>query len=233
MINTRLPLSKQRFTLGHELGHHFFEHGNQTDRDVDLFAGSVAGSGLSNEEKVAEAFAAWVLMPRRRVAAATELLRCGNGFTPELVYRLSLLLGASYLATATHLSNVAQLPWRSVEALKKVPPKRIKAALLGETPINPGRRDVHVVDPAHLPRHDVQAGDVLTLASGVAAVFDPDLLRPPDSVVGDHPSYLTVQSSDPVNPIRPTTTTQMHTSVGVAEICIHHPLQGVSERWFE
>lgn len=104
LINNGLPFAAQRQTAGHELGHHFLRHGSRVDADL---APSPARPALwTQEEKAAEAFAAWFLMPRKAVVAALARLGLDRPLEPLDVYRLSLLLGTPYLTTVRHLPSL-------------------------------------------------------------------------------------------------------------------------------
>lgn len=232
LINTRLPWSKQRYTLGHELGHHCFRHGSQADLDTDWLAAGAGGPSSTDYEKLAEAFAAWVVMPRAHVESALRRLGLGSRLGPVGIYRLSLLLGASYRATCVHLSTLGRLQWSAVEALLKVQPKTIKRELLNGRPVSIGAADVHVVAPALIARHDVRSGDVLVLGPSRVEGDLPDLIRPVNDSTDAEQSYLVVQPHDIVNPVRPCTQQRIETSEGPIEVVVHHELSGISELWF-
>ena len=93
LIHSGHPRTRQRYTAGHELGHHMFGHALERDMDLE---GELRRNmeGFPDHEKEAEAFGAWFLMPRR-------LMRCGPRRTehrhgsrsPFDVYSLSLWLG--------------------------------------------------------------------------------------------------------------------------------------------
>src|SRR5260370_25986165 len=91
LINNGLPFAAQRQTAGHELGHHCLRHGTRLDADLD--ASHTRPAVWTKEEKTAEAFAAWFLMPRKAVMAALTRLGLERPLEPLDVYRLSLLLG--------------------------------------------------------------------------------------------------------------------------------------------
>lgn len=58
-VNSTKPISHQRFTLAHELGHYAMSHGDKHDNKVTLFR-----NGQSDPDEVeANAFAAELLMP--------------------------------------------------------------------------------------------------------------------------------------------------------------------------
>ena len=233
MVNTRLPWSKQRYTLAHELGHHHFEHGSQADVDTDWLASGAGGPSSTDFEKLAEAFAAWLLMPRKHVDSAMSRLGNGGLLTPVDVYRLSLLLGASYRATCVHLSTLGRIRWPEVEGLLKVQPKFIKKELIGKRSVAVGAGDVHIVRPALNRRHDVRSGDVLVFDCGTPAGELPDLIAPAPGSRSDGRSCLVVRPGDVVNPVRPFSRLSVVTTDGPIDIVVHHELNGVSEVWFQ
>jgi Zn-dependent peptidase ImmA (M78 family) len=232
MVNTRLPWAKQRYTLAHEVGHHYFQHGSQADVDTDWLVAGAGGSSTSDFEKLAEAFAAWLLMPRRHVDAAIGRLGHHGHFSPSDVYRLSLLLGASYRATCVHLSTLGRLKWTAVDGLLKVQPKATKKELIGTRPVAVSTGDVHIVRPALNRRHDVRSGDVLLFDCGAPLGEFPDLvLSSPGRQHGDR-SCLVVLPSEVANPVRPSTRLTLDTTEGPIAVVVHHELSGVSEAWF-
>ena len=83
LINNGLPYAAQRQTAGHELGHHWWKHGTREDGNLDP-PGDRRPS-WPPEEKLAESFAAWFLMPRKAAMAALDRLGikgCGHRRTP-------------------------------------------------------------------------------------------------------------------------------------------------------
>jgi Zn-dependent peptidase ImmA (M78 family) len=170
VVNASHPLRLQRYTLAHELGHHLLGHASVAD-DAFSFGGDIVGSGRvvrsRDDEMVAEAFAAWYLMPRKQVLAAIG--RIGPNITaPFELYQLSLRLGASYEATARHLPNLrlaerSQLrDWLGSRPRRELLQQRARVAV---APMSNQRHDVWLLGP----RDDGQQiltrpGDRLVLA---------------------------------------------------------------------
>lgn len=124
LINNGLPHVAQRQTAGHELGHHFMGHGTRMDSDLDP-----PGDRRPSwpwEEKVAESFGAWFLMPRKGVVAALSRLGIQRPQAAKDVYELSLLLGTPYRATVRHLPNIRLASQTEAATWIKVPPNVIK-----------------------------------------------------------------------------------------------------------
>jgi Zn-dependent peptidase ImmA (M78 family) len=108
VLNSDHPLALQRYSGAHELGHHHFGH----EPDIDLDAELVARPDrelLSDEEKLAEAFASWFLAPPELVDLVLEQLSIERPRSPHDVYQLALRLGTSYMATCYHLSSMGLL----------------------------------------------------------------------------------------------------------------------------
>ena len=168
IINSGLPHAAQRQTAGHELGHHWWKHG--TREDLDLDPPGDRRPSWPPEEKLAESFAAWFLMPRKAAVAAFDRLGINELRSPADVYLLSLLLGTPYRATVRHLPNIRLISGARAAEWIKVPPNVIKDRLdqANDTPAS-RKPDVWVLGP----RFDgvqltVHPGDriVITSANG-------------------------------------------------------------------
>lgn len=136
IITTQRPLSVQRFTGAHELGHFFMGHDPSIDGDEIL--GS--SSELATVEVQANAFAAEFLAPKwlvmhhgRRQGWNADSIK-----TPIVVYQLSLRLGLSYEATCHSLSTHEIVTPVTAESLLAVAPKKIKRQILPKSyePVN-------------------------------------------------------------------------------------------------
>ena len=163
LINNGLPPAAQRHTAGHELGHHFLGHGTRTDTDLD--ASWDRRPAWPAEEKLAEAFAAWFLMPRKAVMAALSLLGIQRPHTPDQAYQLSLILGAPYRATVRHLPNLGLASQNHAAAWARIPPNVIKERLDPAVSAPPSRKpDVWVIGPRFARRQlTVHPGDRIVI----------------------------------------------------------------------
>ncbi len=137
LVSITYPLSVQRFTAAHELGHLRMGHSPSVDREEDLLPRALAneaGSAATEEEVKAEAFAAHFLMPMRRVSQRIENLGlAGNELNlPDTVYELSLWFGVSYAAMAWHLATLKLIDRSAVHQLLSTKPKEIKRGVLGD-----------------------------------------------------------------------------------------------------
>jgi len=138
LINNGLPPAAQRQTAGHELGHHRFRHGTRIDANLE--APLAQRTVWTAEEKEAEAFAAWFLMPRKAVRTALARLGLERPQEPEEVYQLSLMLGTPYLSTARHLPSLRLASPQMVNRWAATSPSVIKARLDAAAESPPSRR---------------------------------------------------------------------------------------------
>ena len=167
LLNALHPRSRQRYSAGHELGHHVFGHAETVDFDLDQ-ASLHRDDALvwPDREKEAEAFAAWFLMPRRLIGRSLRELGIVRPALPSDVYRLALWLGTSYAATAWHLSTVRLATESQAAMWVKTAPREIKKGLVGRFAPDNMRNDVWWLgerDSGH--RIDARSGDriVVTL----------------------------------------------------------------------
>jgi Zn-dependent peptidase ImmA (M78 family) len=150
LITTARPLSVQRFTAAHELGHAMLGHEPSIDAEGVLFRYPVAdrvGGDYSREEIQANVFASQLLIPRwllvkhmrRQGWKAADMRR------EDVVYQLSLRLGVSYAATCHALQRNEVIDRGQFERLVAVQPRTIKKRLLDSHTPDDWRRDVWVI----------------------------------------------------------------------------------------
>jgi Zn-dependent peptidase ImmA (M78 family) len=177
IINASHPLALQRYSAGHEVGHHFFGHETQVIRDAEPRSGS---SRLNAQEMLAEAFAAWFLMPPEGVEQTLRSMGLTAPRSPEDVYALALRLGTSYQATCVHLTSLKLLSSARSTEWSKLPLKTVKQTLSDTPPPGGWRNDVWVLsleDSALpvVPRRgdrvlfEVPGCEVRSLPAGVSA----------------------------------------------------------------
>lgn len=141
LVTTERPMSIQRWTAAHELGHYVLQHKPSLD-DPDILRRmpmSARPIGGDFQEDEANAFATAFLMPRwlliwhaRRQGWTADDFR-----NAAAVYQLSLRLGASYEATCWTLARNNFITPDVAESLLKTQPRELKAALLGShRPVN-------------------------------------------------------------------------------------------------
>lgn len=146
MVTTERPLSIQRFTAAHELGHCLMKHQPSLDDEEQILRraplGDEARSGFQETE--ADAFAVALLMPKWLILAhcARQAWRVPDLLRPEVVYQLSLRLGASYEATARTLERYGLITADTRAALLLTRPRALKLALLEDFTPQTYRNDV-------------------------------------------------------------------------------------------
>lgn len=174
LLHSGHPRTRQRYTAGHELGHHVFGHALDADPDLETALRRGDVDRWPDHEKEAEAFGAWFLMPRRLIRAGLRELGIESPASPRDVYAISLWLGTSYTATALHLGTTRLITERQAASWAKVAPKSIKASLAGRHVPDDLRNDVWWLDGDVNSRHvEVRPGDrmVLTLAETPSTGF--------------------------------------------------------------
>lgn len=168
LINSQHPRSRQRYTCGHELGHHAFGHHLERDGDLEEELVSALERGTlerwPDREKEAEAFGAWFLMPRRLLRAGLAQQGLSAPRHPLDVYALSLWLGTSYTATVRQLANTRLLDPTVASLWGRHTPRSLKAALSEGLDVTDYRNDVWWLDEhAHQQPVDLRPGDRLIL----------------------------------------------------------------------
>lgn len=164
MVPSQRPPGRQAFACAHELGHWFFKHGTQ----VDIVKGDDSGcKRKSPDERLADSFAAFLLMPSKAVAKAFSLRGWASSFcTPAQAYIVANHLGVGYETVLYHVKySLDLISDDHFEYLKKVPLKEIRRTVLGVT----------ISDPTHLviadkawSKHspiDLQVGDAAIIPS--------------------------------------------------------------------
>jgi hypothetical protein len=135
LVTTERPLSVQRFTAAHELGHFHLKHEPSLDDETILRRSPfVSEPDYALQEVEADAFAIAFIMPRWLIAAHCERQNWGS---PDLrlapvVYQLSLRIGASYEATCWTLARYRFISTDLARKHAAVQPRRLKQALLGD-----------------------------------------------------------------------------------------------------
>jgi Zn-dependent peptidase ImmA (M78 family) len=190
LVTTKRPLSVQRFTAAHELGHQQLAHMNSFDDETILTRTPLSKFNNGDLQEVeANAFAAEFLLPRWLMTWHCDR----QGWTdkdlqiPAAVYQLSVRVGMSYAATCWTLHRHRVLDRAMAQQIAAVEPKALKKTLLnGVVPedfygdvwlltrhdeglmIEGGPSDLLVV---RLPEHS-NAGYLWQLDSGAEAAFE-------------------------------------------------------------
>ena len=133
LVTTERPMSIQRFTAAHELGHFFMRHEPSLDDESILRRMPMSPEpGNQLQETEADAFAIAFMMPKWLIA-----LHCARqGWTvdelrrPNIAYQLSLRIGASYEATCRTLSRYKLISDADMRELLETKPRSLKVDLL-------------------------------------------------------------------------------------------------------
>lgn len=164
LLHSGHPRTRQRYTAGHELGHHIFGHAAEVDGDLELELQRGNVDRWSDQEKEAEAFGACFLMPRRLIRRGLKSLGINHPQGPLDVYALSLWLGTSYTATVRQLAAVKLIDRDQAQLWAGVAPRIVKRALAGEMVPDDLRNDVWWLDARHNRQPvDARPGDRLVL----------------------------------------------------------------------
>jgi Zn-dependent peptidase ImmA (M78 family)/predicted secreted protein len=143
LINSKHPLTLQRFTAAHEYAHHVLGH----DSHLDVYE-QIEAPSRTPEEAAAQAFAGAFLMPLHLVNRELRDLGLPISHPPltaEIVYRLALEFGASYSAAVTQLEVLNKISSALAGRLKRERPIAIKTVLAGQPP-HMTRADVWLID---------------------------------------------------------------------------------------
>jgi Zn-dependent peptidase ImmA (M78 family)/predicted secreted protein len=150
IVTTERDLHIQRFTAAHELGHAELDHPSTSlDKEIGFAARgpmpSAKTKSISVHEVEADAFASEFLLPKWLVAGHVRRRQwtLKDLTSPDIVYQLSLRLGASYAATCWSLASNSIIPKHAAQTLVAVAPKTSKQrALRGFQPDNWRKTDV-------------------------------------------------------------------------------------------
>lgn len=145
MITTQRPLTVQRYTAGHELGHWRMDHGPIADEHAEVF-----GANNAEREHLAQIFAGALLMPPPLVFSILDWARSAPDapLTPRECYLVAREAGVSYEAALWQLVNLEVLTRTQANSLFQTRPLSIKTDLAyGRRPVN-GWADVWPVDEA-------------------------------------------------------------------------------------
>jgi Zn-dependent peptidase ImmA (M78 family) len=157
VVSAHRSPGRRTLTCAHELGHHVFGHGTSVDEILDE---DVAENSKSPEERLANLFAGFFLMPKAVVETALRVRQLDPmQLTPSSVFRLSCFLGVSFGGLVNHLCwSLDVITSTQLKSLLRVEPKRLKADLAGDTL----RANVWPVDDAWIGRPvDAEVGDLI------------------------------------------------------------------------
>lgn len=184
IVTTERRMSIQRFTAAHEFGHLRMKHQPSLDDEGILrrMPSSPEPTGLFQETE-ADAFAIGFMMPKWLILghAARQGWQMPHFRRPDIVYQLSLRLGASYEATCRTLVRYSLIDVATMEGLLASKPRAQKVALLADYVPADYHGDVWLLTPADgATRIDGSRDDIfvmqLTERSGGGYVWDFDQL---------------------------------------------------------
>jgi Zn-dependent peptidase ImmA (M78 family) len=136
LVTTERPLSIQRFTAAHEIGHFRLDHLPSLDDHNILrrmaMPNASALFGPNMQEVEADAFAVAFMMPRWLIQwhCARQGWTQDDLKQPLAVYQLALRLGASYEATTWTLQRLNIINAAVGNTLRSTQPRAIKAEVL-------------------------------------------------------------------------------------------------------
>lgn len=186
LVTTERQLSIQRFTAAHELGHHALGHQPSLDNE-GILRRNIPQRMVNDrdaQEIAANAFAAEFLMPRWLM-----VWHCNrHGWVkddfrrPNVIYQLSLRLGASYEATCWTMARANFISEQQARELLQTEPREIKVATLAKFRPQDYRGDVWLLTEKDVgTRIDGSRNDLfvfkLTEHSGSGYVWDFDQLK--------------------------------------------------------
>jgi predicted secreted protein len=150
VVTSQRPLSIQRFTAAHELGHAYMKHKVSLDDSSILQWAAVRQRQFDYREVAADAFGATFLMPRwlMEIHAGRQQWNARQMKQPVAAYQMSLRLGASYDATCRSLETNGVIGRSDRELLLEVQPRDIKRELLQGHELEDWYSDVWVLTEA-------------------------------------------------------------------------------------
>jgi Zn-dependent peptidase ImmA (M78 family) len=108
-VNSTHPTSRQRFTLGHELGHYLLHDrdGIHVDRRFNIkLRNAKSSQGTDDEEKEANLFAAELLMPERMLKAELAVIEQLDLEDEASLVRLAEKYAVSVQALSFRVANL-------------------------------------------------------------------------------------------------------------------------------
>ena len=145
LVTTKCPLSVQRFTAAHELGHHCLGHDFSLD-DISILPESREIDTQNRDlcEVEADAFAASFLVPKWLIKWQLDhhSWRSNSLNDPGVVYQISLRIGASFQATLRALHQYKFIDDQAEKLMKTTKVFSLKKALLRDYKPSDFRRDV-------------------------------------------------------------------------------------------
>lgn len=129
IVSALRPAGRQRNTCSHELGHHVFGHGSSIDQVVE----DATSRRLDPKEQVANAFAAFLTMPKLGILKAfhdrdTSPVRA----SATTIYAVASQFGVGFTTLVHHLwLTLGVIGADRADRLRRVTPKLMRQELLG------------------------------------------------------------------------------------------------------
>ncbi len=145
LVTTLRPMSIQRFTAAHELGHFSMRHEPSLDDESILRRMPMSPEpGSQFQETEADAFAIAFMMPKWLIAqhCARQGWTVADLGRPNIAYQLSLRIGASYEATCRTLVRYNLISDMMMRELLETQPRNLKVDLLKDYRPDDYRGDV-------------------------------------------------------------------------------------------
>ncbi len=156
LLSAHRPDGRTRFTCGHELGHHAFNHGDHFDELVE----KVGTEEARNGELICDLFSAFLIMPSSLVKHGFHIRKIiPPSLTPLDILRVSSWLGVGYETLVNHLHLGIRIISKDVHnSLLKAKLTKTKEELLGTKTPN----DVFYIDEFWKGRPvDMSIGDYI------------------------------------------------------------------------
>lgn len=185
LITTQRPMSIQRFTAAHELGHFTLGHHPSLDDEGILRRMPMQTQPAGDFQEVeANAFAVEFMMPRWLIGwhASRQSWTVSEFRRPNIIYQLSLRIGASYEATCWTLVRHRFIQSAQARELLQTQPRELKVALLETYQPRDYRGDVWLLSERDAgARIDGSQNDLFVLRlkehSGGGYLWDIDQLK--------------------------------------------------------
>lgn len=147
LITDQRPITVQRYTAAHELGHWRLEHGHGLALDGEEH---VFGANPGERERLAQVFAASLLMPPPLVLSLLSRIGVADHgpLGAKEAYFVAREAGVSYEAAIRQLHNMQVITAADATTLLRVRPLAVKSELAGGRRPVDGYADVWPVDEA-------------------------------------------------------------------------------------